>query len=162
MYHLFCEPKRQLQRIHPIIVRIMAPITQAAAVCCVGWDAGAELARVTSVAPSSGVAEKHPSAAAFLRIGHSLNMHIFKLRYNKHPVACAGVMTRPLNVVLHLEHIPFVFCTNPCLSNPDCGQDAEQLSPYVPLLTSQRLFCLPPLQVSFSFPELVLMEPPST
>lgn len=91
MYNLFCKLERQLQRIQPIIVRIIAPITRAVLVGCTGRKAGAELARVRSVTPSRAVEDKPALAAVLLRIGFSLNIHVFKWWFHIHTAKCSSL-----------------------------------------------------------------------
>lgn len=91
MYNLFCELERQRQRIQPVIVRVTPPLPKRRLSAAWGGMRGADLARVTSVTPGSAMEEKYALAAMFLRIGFPFNMRIFKLRYNKHPVACTGL-----------------------------------------------------------------------
>lgn len=101
-------------------------------------------------------------AAMSLRRGFSLNMHILKLKYNQHPGACTGLVTRPLHVALHAEHAHFAFCTDACFSNPCCDQHAEQASPCLYLLTGKAV--LPPITAAsfLLFLNVVWVEPSST
>lgn len=105
MYNLFAELERQPQRIQPIIVRIITPITERWLSAAWGGRRGAELARVRSVTPG----REARLAAVPLGIGFSGNAHGFK--YGE---------CMPPDAFLHLAHIHFVFCIYACLCDPHC------------------------------------------
>lgn len=71
MYNLFAELERQPQRIQPIIVRIITPITEQRLSAAWGGRRGAERARVRSATPSREAC----LAASYLEKGF-LEMHI--------------------------------------------------------------------------------------